>query len=156
MRTPSRRGGRWSGLLIGGLAVIAVSAAACSSAPPSVAPPVAPTPVITPNPHLTDPTTADAVYRGLGEAGLRITANNASSGEPGTDLVRRINATYLGWPLSLSEFRSSAALAKNTDWAPGEQPGQGDAPVALAAANILIQWGPQTGAHPPKPDARQS
>lgn len=156
MRTSSRRGPGRHGLLIGGLAVLAVSAAACSSAPPSVAPTVAPTPIVTPDPHLTDPTTADAVYRGLGEAGLRITANNASSGEPGSDLIRRINATYLGWPLSLSEYRSSAALAKATDWAPGEKPGQGEAPVALAASNILVLWGPQTGAHPAKPDARQS
>ena len=39
-----------------------------------------PTPLITPDPHLGDPTTADAVFLALAAAGLRMTANNADAG----------------------------------------------------------------------------
>ncbi len=97
------------------LVSLATVLAACGEPPPSVAPTVRPTPVVTPDPHLGDPTTADDVYLGLGRAGLRITANNASAGDDG-DLVKRINATYLGWPLAVSEYRTSLALADATDW----------------------------------------
>lgn len=155
MRTPSiREHGRF-GLSATSVALATILLAACSSAPPSAAPTVRPTPVVTPDPHLTDPTTADAVYLGLGASGLRMTANNATGGGENGDLVKRINATYLGWPLNISEFRSSTALAKATDWTPGEKPGQGEAPLAIAAANILVTWGPQTGDHPLAPKDRQ-
>lgn len=155
MRTPSTRGlgAQASSVALG--AIVAVALAACGSAPPSVVPTVRPTPVVTPDPHLTDPTTADAVYRGLGASGLRITANNATAGGENADLVKRINATYLGWPLNVSEFRTSGALAKGTTWKAGEPPSQGEAPVAIAAANILVTWGPQTGEEPAMPDSRQ-
>jgi len=155
MRNPSPRG---LGTRAGTIALCALAIlglAACGSTPPSVAPTVAPTPLITPDPHLADPTTADEVYRGLGASGLRITANNASAGGEDKDLVKRINATYLGWPLNVTQYRTAAALAKGTGWAPGEPPGQGEAPVAIAAANILVQWGPQTGDHPATPNERQ-
>ncbi len=155
MRIPSSRGlaTRVGWVALGAIALLGL--AACGSAPPSVAPTVAPTPLITPDPHLADPTTADEVYRGLGASGLRITANNASGGGEDLDLVKRINATYQGWPLSVTQYRTSAALSKGTGWEPGEAPGQGEAPVAIAAANILIEWGPQTGEHPATPDERQ-
>ena len=156
MRTPSP-GGSGTRVVFAVLAAItALVVAACGEAPPSVAPTTAPTPLITPDPHLSDPTTADEVYRGLGRSGLRITANNATAGGEDADLVKRINATYLGWPLNVSEYRSSTALRKDTRWDPGEPPGQGEAPVAVAAANILVTWGPQTGERPASPDARQS
>lgn len=135
------------------VAVAAIAVGACGSTPPSVAPTVAPTPTATPNPHLADPTTASAVYRGLGTEGLRLTANNAVAGE--NDVIERINATYLGWPLNITEYRTTKALAKATKWQVGERPGQGDVPVAFAAANILVTWGPQTGAEPLPPDDRQ-
>jgi len=155
MRTPSSRGlgAQASSVALG--AIVAVVLAACGSAPPSVAPTVRPTPIVTPDPHLPDPTTADDVYRGLGASGLRITANNATAGGENADLVKRINATYLGWPLNVSEFRSSQALAKGTAWKAGEPPRQGEAPVAIAGANILVTWGPQTGEQPAMPDERQ-
>ncbi len=133
----------------------AIVLAACSEAAPSIVPTIRPTPLITPDPHLAALTTADDVYRGLGAAGLRITANNATAGGADTALVKRINATYLGWPLNLSEYRTASALAKETDWKLGQKPGQGEAPVAIAAANILITWGPQTGEHPASPNDRQ-
>lgn len=127
---------------------------ACSSPPPSVAPTVAPTPIITPNPHLTDPTTASAVYRGLGAQGLRITANNAVAGDG--KFVERINATYMGWPLNITEYSTARALDKATSWDVGDTPGRGEVPIAFAAANVLVTWGPQTGARPQPPDPAQA
>jgi hypothetical protein len=156
MRTPSERG---IGTRIWFVALVAVSVfalVACGEAAPSSAPPTArPTPTATPDPHLSDPATAEDVWRGLGAAGLRITASNATAGDADSDLVARINATYLGWPLNLSEYRASEALADETDWKPGEKPGQGEAPVAIVGANILVTWGPQTGKKPKRPDDRQ-
>jgi hypothetical protein len=156
MRTSSIRGLGRHGRLVSSVVLATVVVAACgSSAPPSAAPTVRPTPTATPDPHLSDPTTADAVYLALGGAGLRMTANNANAGGENADLVKRINATYLGWPLNISEYRSSAALAAATDWKSGEKPGQGEAPLAIAGANILVTWGPQTGEHPSSPEGRQ-
>lgn len=156
MRIPSPGGSGTRVLFVALVAVTGLVATACGAAPPSVAPTAAPTPLVTPDPHLSDPTTADEVYRGLGASGLRITANNATSGGEDADLVKRINATYLGWPLNVSEYRSSDALRKDTAWDPGEPPGQGEAPISVAAANILVTWGPQTGERPASPDARQA
>ena len=104
--------------------------AACGEAPASKAPATPrPTPVVTPDPHLDDPATADQVFLGLVKAGLRMTANNADAGGAGDDLVKRINATYLGWPLSVSEYRTAKALAEATDWSKADDLGQGDPPV---------------------------
>lgn len=154
MSIPSIRG---AGLVARSAVLVAVAAlavGACGSAPPSVAPTVAPTPLITPDPHLPDPTTASAVYLGLGKEGLRLTANNAVAGD--ADVVERINATYLGWPLNITEYRTTKALAKATKWQVDERPGQGDVPIAFAASNILVTWGPQTGAEPLPPDGQQA
>lgn len=95
-RTPSGR--RWSVRLTAALSLLSVSLldAACGAATASVAPTVAPSPVVTPDPHLPDPTTADDVFRAIGAQGLRLTASNAVTGT-GT-LVKRINASFGGWP----------------------------------------------------------
>ncbi len=143
---------RLAATLIVALAV----AAACADAPPSAPPPTAaPTPVITPDPHLADPATADQVFLALGAAGLRLTANNAASGPPDGPLVKRINATFLGWPLTVSQYRTTAALQELTAWAPDERPGQGEPSVAIAGLNILVEWGATTGAQPKDPAGPQ-
>lgn len=139
------------------LAIVVVLAAACASVPPSPSPTLAPTPVVTPNPHLADPATAQDVFNGLGRAGLRISPNTAVGGASGTAIVTRINATYLGWPLDVTQFRTSADLAKAATWEKGEAPGRGEPPIALAGYNILVTWGPRgTGSRPPVPDDRQT
>jgi hypothetical protein len=66
-----------------------------------------------------------------------------------------VNATFLGWPLAVSEFRTADALAGSGMWTPDEPLAQGDPPVQIAAANILIEWGPRTGETPAVPNARQ-
>jgi hypothetical protein len=135
----------------------AVLAAACSSAAPSASPTVAPTPLVTPNPHLPSPATARQVFAGLGKAGLPITANTATLGPDGGDVVTKIYATYLGWPLDVTEYRSATALTKAIAWADGEGPGKGEPPIALAGVNILITWGPARSGHTPaRLNARQT
>jgi hypothetical protein len=139
------------------LVVAAVLVAACGGAQPSAAPTAAPTPLVTPNPHLPSPATAQQVFTGLGKAGLRITANTASLGAEGSGVVTKIYATYLGWPLDVTQYSSTTALTKLIEWPAGEAPGKGEPPVALAGMNILITWGPTvSGSKPGKPDKRQS
>jgi hypothetical protein len=140
------------------LLAAAVLIGACGSTPPSAAPSVAPpTPRITPNPHLPSPATAQQVFSGLGKAGIRITPNTATVGKEGTEVVTKIYATYLGWPLDVTQFSSAKALGAVTKWKAGEEPGRGEPPIALAGANILVTWGPMaSGKKPGKLDPRQS
>src|SRR6185503_7103529 len=139
------------------LVAVAAFAVACSSAAPSASPTVAPTPLVTPNPHLPSPATARQVFAGFDKAGLPITANTATLGPDGGDVVTKIYATYLGWPLDVTEFRSATALSKVVAWADGEEPGKGEPPIALAGVNILITWGPARSGHTPaKLSARQT
>ena len=77
---------------------------------------------------------------------MPISANNAAAG---SDPVKQINATYFEWPMIISEYRSAASLAKRQTWLPDDTPAKGDAPVSIAGINILIEWGPTTGAKPP-------
>jgi hypothetical protein len=132
---------------------MALAAAACGSPPPSAPPSAAPTPVVTPNPHLGDPATAQDVFNGLGRQGLKITPNTAVTGTGGAGVVTRINATYQGWPLDVTQYKTSADLAKAATCTAGEAPGRGEPPVALAGYNILVRWGPWgTGTKPAVPE----
>ena len=121
--------------------------------------PPTPVPTASPSPapvHLVDPAPADAIFRALGKAGLQIKANTAGAGRLGREPIRRINATYLDWPLVVSEYSSSKALAKAKPWKVGAKPAQGEPPIALIGLNILIEWGPiTTGVRPGKPEARE-
>jgi hypothetical protein len=131
------------------LVAAVVLAAACGSSAPSASPTPAPTPLVTPNPHLPSPATAKQVFAGLGKAGLSITANTATLGAEGTGVVTKIFATYLGWPLDVTEYRSAKALTEAVTWPDGEVPGKGEPPIALAGMNILITWGPMRSGHKP-------
>jgi hypothetical protein len=157
MRTADRRvpfgRGRWLAAAI----AIGVFAVGCGGGAPSVAPVVTPVPTPAPTPvaHLTAPVKADAVFRAMVSAGLRIAANNASTGGPGREPVKTINATYAGWPLAISEYTSTDSLLAAVRWKSGSVPGQGEAPVAIVGMNILIEWGPMTGAEPRRPEGTQ-
>jgi hypothetical protein len=94
------------------------------------------------------------MFRAFTTAGLKIVANNAGSGAGG-EPVRSISTTYLGWPLIISEYSSVKALEAATPWKTGSKPGQGEAPISLTGLNILVSWGPTTGATPPNPDDAQ-
>jgi hypothetical protein len=129
---------------------------ACGSTQASVAPSSPPpTPVITPNPHLTDPATADQIFRAIGSAGLALTASNASTGGPNSPMVKRINAAFAGWPLIITQFQTGPVLRTAVKWDPGKPPPPGSAPYNFVGLNILIEFGPGSGL-PAAPDtARQ-
>jgi hypothetical protein len=136
------------------LIALSSTAAACgSSAPPSVAPPtVAPTPVITPDPHLTEPATADQIFNAIRVGKLPLSVNNASAGAPGAPIIKQINAQIANWPLIITEYRSAQVLRDALKWDPTAGPKQGDPPYSWVAMNILIAFGPVTG-KPTTPDA---
>jgi hypothetical protein len=133
---------------------MSVIAAACgSSAPPSVAPPTsAPTPVITPDPHLTEPATADQIFNAIRVGKLPLSVNNATAGGPDSPVVKQINAQVANWPLIITQYRSATALRDALKWDPAGGPQQGDPPYAWAGMNVLIAFGPVTGV-PAAPDA---
>jgi hypothetical protein len=154
MRAPNDRGlGVRAGIFALAVIVPVLFVACGTEAPSSAAPTVRPTPTATADPHLADPATADEVYHALAASGLRIAAVNANGGD--APLVKQINATYAGWPLAVAQYSSTAALTKLLGWKDGQKPGRGEAPVAIAGSNILVTWGPRTGAKPPRPDPRQ-
>jgi len=115
----------------------------------------APAPIATPNPHLPGTATAQQVFNGLGHAGLRVTAHTASAGTDNT-IVTKIFATYLGWPLDVTQYSSTQALTEAETWTSGTPPEKGDPPVTIAGGNILIIWGPiNEGRAPESLDDRQ-
>jgi hypothetical protein len=144
-----------------GLVVVAVVAVGLfmftrGAAPSTTTASAAPPPVATPNPHLTSPATAQQVFNGLGHAGLKVTAHTASAGAANSGVVTKIFATYLGWPLDVTQFSSADALADEESWASGASPVKGDPPVTIVGGNILVIWGPiNAGRTPVGLDERQ-
>ena len=125
-------------------------------APASVTTTATPTPLVTPNPHLSTPATAQQVFNGLGHAGLKVTAHTASAGGAGSPFVRKIFASYLGWPLDVTQFRSVQDMNETETWKSGARPEKGDPPITIAGGNILVIWGPiNAGRAPVSLDERQ-
>ncbi len=154
------RMGRRCGLCAVLLALTLVAATAgCGSAPtPTPRPAPSPTPTPTPDPHLTEPAAAEAIFRALSAAGLRVVSNNAVTGAPGQEPRLRINATYANWPLVIHEYSSGAAL-RRSGFRPGARPTIGQAPFNLAGLNILVEFGPHAknrNEPPPEPAFREA
>jgi hypothetical protein len=136
--------------------VIAAIVVACggSGAAPSIEPTPLPTPVVTPDPHLIAPVSADDIFRALGTAKLGITANNANAGRGNPAIVKQINADIGNWPLRITQYRSTADLQDALKWKPGEKPVRNETPYAFAGLNVLVEYGPVSSAADPKaPDA---
>jgi hypothetical protein len=129
---------------------------ACGGEAPagSLLPGVTPVASSTPDPHMTEPASVDEVIRKLAIAGLRITPNNATSGRDG-EPVKSVNATFEGWPLSISQYTSAEALKTKSTFDPEKGPAGGDATYIIAGLNILIEYGPDihTKSDPP-PETR--
>ena len=140
------------------LVIACALASACGGGAPSASPrPATPVPTATPSPepvHLSEPAAADAIFRALNKAGLRVVANTAGSGGDGREPVRRISATFGDWPLVVSEYSSAKALAKAKPWKEGAKPGPGEPPIAFIGLNILIELGPKSGGRPKAPRDR--
>ena len=61
------------------------------------------------------------------------------------------------WPLIITEYRSRRRCATTIDVGSGGRPGQGEPPYTFVGLNILIEFGPVTGARPTRtPTARRS
>ena len=119
---------------------------ACGSPPPASAPPTPlPTPEITPDPHLTEPATADDIFLAIRVGDLPLHVTNASNGGPNSPVIKRINADIGNWPLIITVFRPSADLRKAIKWDPAKAPAQGNPPYAFVGMNVLIEFGPVTG-----------
>jgi hypothetical protein len=155
MRTSNLRGRRSARIAAhAALICVLVVASGCGSNAASPSPTPVPTAAPTPDPHLTEPASVDVIYVELQKAGLDITANTASTG-PGGEPVKRISATFNGWPLILSGYTSAAALRTSAGFDPAQPVGQGDPPITIAGLNILVEFGPTTSntALPEPPDA---
>ena len=149
----SNRTGRGARLPILAAGLLALMVVGCAPAAVASAPPTAePTPVVTPDPHLKEPVTADQVFRALSAARLGMIANNANSGGGNPDIVKLINADVGSWPLRITEYRTSAVLTRALGWKPGVALGGDEAPYAFAGLNILIQFGPISTRPPAAPN----
>lgn len=146
-----------STLAAGALALgITLAVVACgSSAAPTPAPSVLPTPVITPDPHLREPVTADQIYVVLAAARLGMTCPNATLGDGNPAIVKQINCTVHGWPLRITQYQSGAALNRTLDWVNGQAPKGDEPPYNWSALNIAIEYGPTNPKGPPTPPADQ-
>lgn len=129
------------------LAAFVAGLAACGSPAPSSPPPVTPrpTPVITPDPHLAEPATADEIFSAIRVGKLPLAVNNATAGDPNSPVVKRINADIGNWPLIITQFRTSELLRETMKWDAAKPPAQGNAPYTFVGLNIVIEFGPTTG-----------
>jgi hypothetical protein len=127
--------------------LLAVALSACTStvASPNPSPTTAPTPVITPDPHLTEPATADAIFNAIRKAGLPLSVTNANGGDPNSPVVKRINAAIDNWPLVITEYRTSALLKSTTNWDPAKLPDDASPAYAFVGLNVMIAFGPASG-----------
>ena len=134
-------------------AVLIFAACGATASPPPATPSPSPSVFAGPSPwpHLTEPATADDVFRALIADGLAIVPNTASSGGPGKEPVKRIDGTYAGWPIAIIQYKTTKSMRKATNWKSGAKPVQGEAPIAMTGLNILVEWGSKTGAAPAQP-----
>ena len=161
MRTPSRSGRSGDHRLV--LAAIATAwlvlgcaAAAVATPTPVPTPTATPFAFATPWPPLVAPALADDVYLALLADDIVIAPINADTGVGGRDPIKRIHATYEGWPLAISQYKTAKTLASATNWKSGVKPGHGEAPIEFIGENVLVQWGPIASTTAPKtPDADQ-
>ena len=150
----SNHAGRGSRLPIGAIGLLVLIVAACGPSNTTTPPPSAgPTPVVTPDPHLTAPVTADDMFRILIAAKIPMQCPNANLGNGNPKIVKQINCTVGGWPLRIIQYTTTAALTGALDWAAGSGPGGDEAPYNWAGLNILIQLGPISARAPSTPEA---
>ena len=137
------------------LAVFAVAACGGQAAP-SEAPSALPTPVVTPDPHLSEPVTANQIYGILAAAKLGMTCPTASLGDGQPGVVKQINCNVGGWPLRIVQYQSGAILNHDLVWN-SESPTGNEPPYWWTALNVAISFGPISDRAPGQPDsARQA
>jgi len=148
--------GRGPSTLAAGVAalVIGIAVVACGGGPATTPGPseLAP-PVVTPDPHLQEPVTADQIYRILYAARLGMTCPNADLGDGDSGIVKQINCSIGGWPLRITQFSSGTALDRSLDWVSGQAPAGDEPPYAWAALNVAVEYGPISARAPSDPPA---
>ena len=93
MRGSNHRAGGVLALATGLVLSVLVAACGSAAAQPTTAPPTAkPTPAITPDPHLSEPATADEIFNAIRNGDLPLSVNNATAGGPDAPVIKRINA----------------------------------------------------------------
>jgi hypothetical protein len=131
-----------------GLVLLVVIVVGCApAAATSSSPTPLPTPVVTPDPHLKAPVTADQVWSAIAAGHMRLVPNNAMISE-GT-IVKRINADLEGWTFQITAYTNAAAMQKAKTWKPGQAPGVGEAPYTFSALNVMVEYGPTSRASGP-------
>lgn len=142
---------------VAGLAFVLVITA-CGGSTTTPPPNGSVAPVVTPDPHLREPVSVDALYRLVAKAGIRITPNTASTGAKG-EPVKRIVGTYDDWPIVISQYTTGLALRREAKFDPKVPPTRGEAPYIVQGLNILIEYGPRITNErtpPPPPDDKQA
>jgi hypothetical protein len=154
--TPGNRRSAWTfgvvvpvGLVLAVLIVAACGPAAAASVPPS--PTSLPAPLVTADPHLTAPVTADQIWAALASGRLNPVGNNALISEGA--ITKRINAELEGWTLRITAYSTAAAMKAAKTWKSGAAPGVGEPPYTFAALNVIVEFGPTSRAsRPPAAD----
>jgi hypothetical protein len=144
------RGRRLSALTAGLFGLVFAACAATAAVPP---PSVAPTPSPTPDPHLTEPVTADHVYSVLTAAKLGMACSNANLGNGNPRIVKQINCNVGGWPLRITQYKTTAMLTSSLKWTPDGAPTGDEPPYGWAGLNVLVEFGPISARAPSKPAA---
>ena len=162
MRTPHPRARPPRLVATVGTVIVSAFIAACGGAPPpseaaaATATPPTSFQFATPWPHFAALATADDVYLALLADRIDMVPVNATSGGPGHEPVKRINANYGGWPIAISQYTSAKSLKAAARWTAGGKPGKNEAPVEFIGQNMLILWGPVSDGAPPTPNERQT
>jgi hypothetical protein len=133
--------------------LFAIAVAACGGGNGSPPPSVVATPPPTPDPHLHEPVTADQVYSILVGAKVQMNCPNANLGNGNPKIVKQINCNVGGWPLRITQYKSSAILTSTLGWKAGDAPIGDEAPYNWAGLNVLIQFGPISARAPSAPES---
>jgi hypothetical protein len=141
------------GVLVVALSMIVTACGSGATPPPASS--AAPTPVVTPDPHLREPVTADQVYGIFTAAKLALTCPNANLGNGNPRIVKQINCNLAGWPLRITQYKSGKVLSESLTWKPGDPPAGDEAPYNWAGMNVLIQFGPISAKAPAAPEAER-
>ena len=142
------RGRRLSSVAVGLFVLIVTACGSGNGAPP---PSAVATPSPTPDPHLREPVTADQVYAILIAAKLQMTCPNANLGNGNPRIVKQINCNLGGWPLRITQYKSTALLSDSVGWKSGDAPRGDEAPYSWAGLNVLLQFGPISAKAPASP-----
>jgi hypothetical protein len=133
--------------LVGLVLLVTIVVGCGPTAAASASPTPQPTPLVTPDPHLKEPVTADQIWSAIASGHMRLMPNNATISE-GT-IVKRINADLEGWTFRITAYTNAAAMQKAKTWKAGAKPGVGEAPYTFAALNIMVEYGPTSRASGP-------